>query len=79
MWEGGGDLIVNLPVVFPGYWVMALLIAQGGTERLVSCTVLCVSFKYSQKKLLKPKSSTIYMLNQRPELHAGMSILENPW
>ena len=48
--EGGRNLVVNLPVVFPGYWAMALLIAQCETYRLVSHTVPCVSVKDSQKR-----------------------------
>ena len=40
------NLVVNLSVLFSGYWAMALLIAQCGTDGLVSRTVPCVSLKY---------------------------------
>ena len=76
---GGGNLVVNLPVVFPGYWAMALLIPQRETDGLASRTVLFISFEYSQKrKILKPRHRTFHMLSQRPELHAGMSVLSEP-
>ena len=42
------------PVVFPGYWAMALQILRRGTDGLAHHTVSHVSFKYSQKiKLFK--------------------------
>ena len=71
---------MNFSVLFPGYWAVALLIAQCRIDGLVSCTVLCVSVKDSKKerKLSKPRSPTFYILNQRPELHAGLSVLSKP-
>ena len=44
------NLIVNIPMVFPSYWAMALLIAQYGTDALASHTVPSVSVKKFTKK-----------------------------
>ena len=49
-------LVVNLPVVFPGYWAMAFLIVQCGTDGLASRTVPCVSLKdLPENKAFKTK------------------------
>ena len=44
---GGEESCREPPLVFPGYWGMALLIAQPGTDGLVSHTVPCASVKDS--------------------------------
>ena len=68
----------NLPVVIPGYLVMALLIMQPGTDGLMSHSILCTSLKDVQKQAdcitrTSTVSHTLFTSNEGIEQHVEMS------
>ena len=76
----GGDLLCNLHVVIPGYWVTALLMARHGSVGLVSQSVPCSSFASDDQKISAFKTkNTVCKSKSRGFLHAKSKTRLDCW